>query len=67
MDDDAPDVFDAIHAELDAIPPESWTDPEASLVLASLARIRRARNPIRDLSCFASSRLRRRRRFDIAG
>lgn len=54
----ARDVFDLIHAELDEIPSESWSESEACLVLEALTRIRRARNPAPNV-CLATLRLSR--------
>ncbi|TXI51713.1 hypothetical protein [Mycolicibacter arupensis] len=41
------DVFDAIHDEMDALPPESWTDDEACRILAVLVAIRHARDGVK--------------------
>lgn len=62
----ASDIFDRIHAEFDAIPPETWTEREAALVLAALTRIRRARNPLSNIGCVATPRLHR-QQFGVAG
>lgn len=53
------DVFDMIHAEMDALPPEDWTLSEARRVLALLRAFRRARNPIANIGCVATPGLRR--------
>lgn len=41
----SPDPFDQIQAAMDVIPPETWTDDEAWLVLLTLEAIRRGRPP----------------------
>lgn len=60
MDDELSAAFDLIHAELDALPPTEWSLVEARRVLATLSQLRRARNPVLNLGCVASPRLRRR-------
>lgn len=66
MDDGAPEVFDAIHAELDSVPPETWTGREADQVLLTLANIRRSRNARGNVGCLTAP-FARRRRFGMAG
>lgn len=59
-DDELAAVLDEIHAEMDAFPPSEWSLVDARRVRAALAQIRRSRNPVLNLACSATPRLRRR-------